>query len=280
MKKIDSHVHTHYSHGKAELLEMVLAAENLGVESLGFAEHFHYDYLRDNLPTVQGRSVDGTPKTRLELFFNAFERAKIQTKLPLRLGIEVDYFQEFEPEIKKSIEDFSDKNFDFVIGSVHFIGGKKYKFFDDYIKEKGDQWVVDKYFSLTKKLIISGLFDVVAHPELVKFSVDVQKIDQNRYKKDILEIIKLIEKQKIAVEINTSCISGDKVEEYLNTINPSPFFIKTCYEKNIPLIIGSDSHRPEKILYKFKEAKEVLNIIGVKKLFYLKERKLFSYKME
>lgn len=287
---IDSHLHTHYSHGTAEVFEMVETAIKKGLTDIAFAEHFHYDYFNDlGLPMVGGRFVEGTVFDKFKLYYQAVKRAKeyYQDKINIRVGVEVDYLPEKEKEIKNALEirpfvnDYQFKNsqevfeFDFVMGSVHFIG-KPLKYFSDYL-EKGEYWLIDEYFNLIKKSISSNLFNVIGHPELIKYFI---KLTDKDYVKYLEEIINLLIKHNVAIDVNTDYLKDSKTGEILTErINPGIEMLKMCQEKGVPLILGSDAHKPEKIANNFIAAIDLLKSLGVKKMFYFKNKQLIDYKI-
>jgi len=50
---IDSHIHTHYSHGSSEVFEIVEYAIRQGITNIGFSEHYHYNFFKElGLPTI------------------------------------------------------------------------------------------------------------------------------------------------------------------------------------------------------------------------------------
>ncbi len=273
---IDFHIHTH---GKAEVFEMVAEAIKKGLFGIGFAEHFHYDYFNNlGLPTVAGRPVEGTPLERFELYYQSVMRAReyYRGKIEIGIGVEVDYLSSKKNEIGLALtsQDPTKRfTFDFIMGSVHFIG-LPLKYFSDYA-EKDEDWLIEEYFKLVKDCVSSGLFDIIAHPELIKFFINKP---EEYYEKHLEELAELLKKHKVAVDVNTDYIKNSKTEEIIKErINPGLMMLKLCQEKEIPLVLGSDAHRPEKLANNFEVATELLRYLGIKKLFYFKDRKLLDY---
>ena len=86
---------------------------------------------------------------------------------PLRLGIECDFIPGAEDRTAALLEA---RDFDYVVGSVHFVG-------DAAVDHHGwDVWegngdpdeVWRRYFEALAECARSGLFDILAHPDLVK----------------------------------------------------------------------------------------------------------------
>ncbi len=287
---IDSHIHTHYSHGDSEVYKIIQDAMQKRLDGIGFAEHFHYDFFNDiGLPTVGGKEVDGTVLENFKMYYKTVEKAKeeYKDKIKITLGVEVDFLNNKKEKIKQALEakpflnDYKEKNpdrkfeFDFIMGSTHFIGSPL-KYFSDY-KEKGDDWMIGEYFDSIKKAIKSGLFDIIGHPELIKYFIN-KKFDY--YSKHIEEITDLLSKHNIAVDLNTDYMKNSKTGQIeKERLNPGIEMVSLCKEKNIPLVIGSDAHSPEKLANNFTETFEILKQLGIKNLYYFEKRKLFDYKI-
>ncbi|MCD4761410.1 histidinol-phosphatase HisJ family protein [bacterium] len=287
---IDSHIHTHYSHGDSEVYKIVQDAIKKGLDGIGFAEHFHYDFFNDiGLPTVEGREVKGTVFENFKMYYKTVERAKEKygDKIKILLGVEVDFLEDKKDEIKKALEikpflnDYKEEGperkfeFDFIMGSAHFIGSPL-KYFSDY-KEKGDDWMIEEYFSSIKNAIKSGLFDVIGHPELIKYFIDK---NFNYYSKHIEEIVDLLLKNNVAIDLNTDYLRNSKTGKIeKERLNPGLEMLAMCKEKNVPLVIGSDAHSPKKLANNFSDTFEILKDIGIKTLYYFEKRKLFDYKI-
>src|SRR3954447_24807792 len=88
---------------------------------------------------------------------------------PLRLGIECDFIPGAEERIESLL---GARDFDYVVGSVHFIGDGDaaidHKGFDVWEAAGGPDEVWRRYFEMLADAARSGLFDILAHPDLVK----------------------------------------------------------------------------------------------------------------
>ncbi|SRR3989339_22787 len=78
--------------------------------------------------------------------------------------------------------------------------------------------------------------------------------------------------------VNTDYMKDSKTGEVVKEmINPGIALIKLCKQKNIPLVLGSDAHRPQKIASNFPATMDLLNNLEIHNLFYLQGRKLQEY---
>jgi histidinol-phosphatase (PHP family) len=71
----------------------------------------------------------------------------------------------------------------------------------------------------------------------------------------------------MAIEINTSGFLKEIGSQY-----PDDVIIKEIIQRNIPLLLGSDAHRPEYIGYMFEEIIEKLRKLGLSHLCIYEKR--------
>jgi len=157
-------------------------------------------------------------------------------------GIEVDYIEGLETYIEDFLKTY---HFDMVIMAVHFIGhweGEQWVFNFDYSEETLPRQYKD-YFDALYRGIITGLFDVLAHLDLVKRpGYPVMRSNRD----DVENILDEVKKQGMSIEFNTSGLRKPINETY-----PSMEILKLAVKKGIPITMSSDSHRPEHVGYAF-----------------------------
>jgi len=157
-------------------------------------------------------------------------------------------------------------DFDYVLGSIHFINGWG---FDNpaniHEYKKYDLWeLYQQYFYTLGQAAGSGLFDVIAHPDLIKkFGFNPGHDLGGVYR----EVLQQISDSGACVEINTAGLRVPKNEVY-----PSPEFIKLCFESKIPVCLGSDAHRPELVGADFHLVLELLRSIGYNQVVTFNKR--------
>ena len=248
---IDLHVHTIYSgHGEGEFEDYLKKAQEKGIREMGFSEHFPMALYGKDFPGYS-MDVNDWPYYLTRLF-------KLKENYPfLKIGLEVDYFPEKEEEIKKLLKSLP---VDYLIGSVHFIDNWP---FDDPAEilqyQRMDlKELTAKYFSLVKKLVRSGIFNIIGHLDLIKkFGlVSFALIEPH-----LPEIFLELKNSGMVMEVNTAGFRYPAGEQY-----PSTVIIKEAVREKIPLTTGSDAHKPEHLAFKFKEIYQMLTEIGVKTL--------------
>ncbi|MEC0183190.1 histidinol-phosphatase HisJ family protein [Paenibacillus peoriae] len=176
----------------------------------------------------------------LDEFVTFVSKAK-ENRSDLLLGMEADYFQGGETELKQLLEGY---DWDYVIGSVHFIDGWGFDNPDTKAKFEGmvPLAMYRKYFELLKQACRTGLFDFIGHPDNLKvFNFRPEREEEllPLYHEVAEEMIR----SGVATEINTGLAYRYPVAESC----PSPLFISVLSEHGVPLTSSSDSHFPDDI---------------------------------
>jgi histidinol-phosphatase (PHP family) len=134
------------------------AARTAGIEELGVAEHIHR--------FSQALEIWDHPWWVDQAKDDVDAYCEFVRSTPLRLGIEADWVAGRAEGIKAFL---GARDWDFVVGSVHFIGDNAvdhagWDFWDDADPEE----IWRRYFETLADAARSGLYDILAHPDLVK----------------------------------------------------------------------------------------------------------------
>jgi histidinol-phosphatase (PHP family) len=190
----------------------------------------------------------------------------VREETDLRLGIEADFVPGAEDRTASLLESH---DFDYVVGSVHFLRDASVDM-EDYTVWSGahspeDVW--RRYFQTLGEAARSGLFDILAHPDLVK----VWGAERPRPEGDLRRYYELaldgIAESGIAVEVSTAGLRKRAQELY-----PAPAFLEMCLEAGAPVALSSDAHRPEDIGADYDAALELLEGLGVGELCVFERR--------
>lgn len=241
----DYHIHTEASpDSKGTMEEYVRKAMEKGLGEIGFSEH------------IILRKIADAPCMRIEsitAYIQNFRSLREKSNLPLKLGVEMDFFPSDIDKIRDFIQKYS---FDYVIGAVHFIG----EWAVDHPAQIGEYEkrdilrVYEEYFGIVKELCKSGLFDVLAHPDIIKIFGFKPKGDFSHMLKEVAEAMA---KANICAEINTRGL-----RKPCNEIYPSEQFLKILFSHNVPVVFGSDAHQPEEMGKNFTEAIKLAKKVG------------------
>ena len=178
----------------------------------------------------------------------------------LKLGIECDFVPGAEDRTANLLEAH---DFDYVVGSVHFVG-------EAAVDHEGwDVWegggdadeVWRRYFESLAECARSGLFDILAHPDLVKVWGRARPLPERDPRHYYEPAVEAIAESGIAVELSTAGLRKPVGELY-----PSPAFAEMCVEAGAPFALSSDAHLPEQVGFGYDRALELLNAIGVEEI--------------
>lgn len=254
MKYVNLHNHTVYSDGKNTVRENVEQALRLGMGAIGFSDHSH---------TAIDERYCMMPDA-----YAAYEReirsiaAEYEEKIPVLLGIELDYYSEPLPI-----------RLDYTIASVHYIvkdtavhaidstPEKQLRCFEESFR--GDRIAAAEayYQNLTTHVrrtnpTFVGHFDVIT-----KFSLIPE--DDKRYRDLARDALSDVVKHCPYVEINTGAISRG----WRTTPYPQQYLLSHLLEIGGRPVLGADSHKIEHLTYAFDEAVELLRACGFSSIF-------------
>lgn len=183
----------------------------------------------------------------LPTYLDWIERARIHAagRIPVRCGLECDWFD----HSAGWIEVLAGKHdWDYLIGAVHYLDGWNFDHPDEQAKASAadiaDVWT--HYWKAYARMADSGLFDILAHPDLIKKFGRRPEGDLNRWYEPA---INAIASSGCAIEINTAGWHKPCAEAY-----PSPAFLELACSAGIPLVISSDAHAPKEVARDFDRA--------------------------
>jgi histidinol-phosphatase (PHP family) len=216
--------------------ECIETAKKRNLNEIGFSEHILFHYVKD-YPCMSLQ--------RVPAYINKFNMVKAKTDFPIKLGVEIDFFVD---DVEKTREFIQKYRFDYVIGAVHFIGnwGVDYSPHIHEYSKRDLLTIYEDYFDGVKKLCECKLFDILAHPDLIKIFGFKPK---NDFSNILIETSEAIAKSNICVEINTRGLRKPCAEIY-----PSKEFLSRLHTYDVPIVFGSDAHSPDEVGNNFDEA--------------------------
>lgn len=261
----DYHVHTRRcGHATGNMAEYVANARIKGLREIGFADHIPQYFLpetaRDSSLAMREGELDAYVGEVLALGAGYKD-------VTVKLGIEADYAPGHEGALKAVLDRYP---FDYVLGSVHYINGWGFDnpaHVDGYAGKEIDA-LYGVYFGLIQRMAATGLFDVVAHPDLLKkFGYRPQCDVMPLYE----SAVRSIAAAGMAVEINTAGLRQPAREIY-----PAPAFLAMCFECGVPVVLGSDAHRPDDVGRDFEAAAALLRCVGYRETAVFEKRRRSS----
>jgi histidinol-phosphatase (PHP family) len=187
---------------------------------------------------------------------------------PLRLGIECDFIPGAEERIAALLEA---RDFDYVVGSVHFIGegdaAVDHEGFDVWEGDGDPDEIWRRYFQMLAECARSGLYDILAHPDLVKVWGRARPLPERDPRTFYEPAVEAIAESGIAVELSTAGLRKPVGELY-----PAFEFAELCVEAGAPFALSSDAHLPEQVGFEYQRAVEFLDRLGVEEICVFEQR--------
>jgi histidinol-phosphatase (PHP family) len=239
------------------------AATERGIVELGVSEHVHR--------FVQALDVWQHPFWREQAVDDLDAYCEfVRDRTDLRLGLEVDFVPGAEDRTQNLIER---AGLDYVVGSVHFLrdGAVDHDRFDIWRGTHSADAVWRRYFETLGEAARSGLFDILAHPDLVKMWGAQRPRPAGDLRRFYELAIEGIAESQIAIEVSTAGLRKPTGELY-----PAPAFLELTLEAGCPVALSSDAHLPADVGRDYDRALELLDSLGVRELsvFERRERRL------
>jgi histidinol-phosphatase (PHP family) len=248
---------------EANLNRYLETAAEKGISELGFSEHVYR--FREALDVWRHPFWVENAKDDLDMYCDFVERMK-GAGHRVKLGIEVDYLPGKEEEIAALIDG---RPWDYVIGSVHFIeqGAVDHEGYDAW-RDGGPDDVWREYFRTVGEAARSGLFDVLAHLDLVKVWGGARPAPSRDLRPYYELALEGIGESDVAIEVSTAGLRKPVGEIY-----PSRPLLEMCTEAGRPVSLSSDAHEPEYIGYRYDAALEFLREAGVSRVCVFERRR-------
>jgi histidinol-phosphatase (PHP family) len=222
-------LHTHSTHsldGNDSIDAMCRAAVERGLRAIAFTEHLYVE----PFDASYGFFDYGRYLADIEVARHAYGN-----RIHVLSGIEIGYQPQYHDEILSFL---ADKDFDLVLGSVHYVGTEFV--FSTLLDGRTEEEAYGAYFDVVLRAAQSGLFDALAHLDVVK-RFGVQRygaFEYERYAGHIDAILVAMIASHTALEVNTSGLRQAPKETY-----PAADVVARYLELGgEPVVIGSDAH--------------------------------------
>jgi histidinol-phosphatase (PHP family) len=225
------------------------AAKQAGIGELGVSEHVYR--FRDAL------EVSTHPFWERQATDDLGDYCEFVRTTPLRLGIEADFVPGGEDRIANLLEPH---DFDYVVGSVHLVGDRMvdHSGYDVWKGTADADRVWERYFELIAAAARSGLFDILAHPDLVKMWGPERPWPERDPRFHYEPAVEAISEAGIAVELSTAGLRKPVGEMY-----PSRELCQMCVDAGAVFSLSSDAHAPDQVGYEYPRATGLLDELGV-----------------
>ncbi|HEV2769127.1 MAG TPA: histidinol-phosphatase HisJ family protein [Solirubrobacteraceae bacterium] len=248
----------HFTAANAERYRIV--AQERGIQELGCSEHVYR--------FAQALSVWEHPLWRASAHddLDAYV-AFLREETDLRVGIEADFVPGREDRMATLLEA---RDWDYVIGSVHFLGDlsvdhEDFDIWDHRAHRPDEVWA--RYFETVGEAARSGLFDVLAHADLIKVWGSRRPQPEGDLRRFYELAMEGIAESGIAVEVSTAGLRKPVGELY-----PAHAFLEMVVDAGNPVALSSDAHTPDGLGFGYEQALEVLDGLGVREVAVFERR--------
>jgi histidinol-phosphatase (PHP family) len=190
----------------------------------------------------------------------------VRDQTDLKLGIEADFIPGREDKMRSLLEQ---RDWDYVVGSIHFLaeGALDYDRFDVWNSARSADHVWKTYFTWLGELAATGMYDILAHPDLVKHWGKERPWPEKdlRFYYDLA--MEQIAESGIAIELSTAGLRKPVGEMY-----PDRAFLEMVVDAGNPIALSSDAHTPEQLGFEYEQALALLDEVGVKEIAVFERR--------
>ena len=191
----------------------------------------------------------------------------VREQTELKLGIEADFVPGREDRMANLLDG---RDWDYVIGSIHFLR-------DDAVDMRGDwdvwrsgdpEKVWSRYFDTLGEAARTGMFDILAHPDLVKVWGREAPRPEGDLRRFYERAMDGIAESGVAIEVSTAGL-----RKPANEIYPDRPFLEMCLEAGCPVALSSDAHVPQHLGHEYERALELLEAVGVTQIAVYERRR-------
>jgi len=254
----DYHMHTpRCNHAVGTILEYAEAALLLGMKEIGMSDHS---------PMPDGFDEWRMRRSELDGYLDEVNEAKkaYAGRLNIKTGLEADFHPGTESYVKEML---SAHEWDYVIGSVHYLGSPDDKWgFDN--PEDMSQWEVCDvedaycdYFERVAASALSGMFDIIGHPDLIKKFGHRPPLDSQKVHDAEEAMLAAVKQADVALEVSSAGLRKPVAEVY-----PHARIVARAAELGIPISFGSDAHAPGEVGHAMDACLSMLEMCGVREV--------------
>ncbi len=243
---IDYHLHV-VAHGDRpmtveNILEYCEVAHERGILQMGITEHDRY--LED---------ID----------LAAFQEAREQSRdVGLRLGIEIDFIPGNEDEMDRVATTLP---YDYVIGSVHRVDYEEVDHPDHMeIYEKWETYdLYEAYYENVRKAALSGRFDIIGHPDLIKI---FRHFPEGDITPMLEETADAVAESGVVVDVNAAGL-----RKPIGEIYPARDFLEMFHRRGVPIILSSDAHAANEVAAGYDQSLKLVHDVGYREVVTFKD---------
>lgn len=252
MALTDYHTHSYRcGHAVGTMEEYIESAIAKGIDEIGLTDHLHLYFdppeKRDPRWAMAEDQYLAHYEEMLEL------RERYRGRINVRVSVEADYVHGHEDELRAILGAYE---FDYVLGGIHFMDGwliddaeQAHRYLEERVAE-----IYRRYFRNVQRAMRMGVFDVIAHFDLPKKFGHLPEEDISELVAETLDVAK---ETGTVLEISTAGLRKPVGEIY-----PSEVILRMMRERDIPIVLSSDSHDPAEVGFAFDASLALATRVG------------------
>lgn len=255
----DYHLHTSFSVDSQMPMETACeAAISLGLSEICFTEHV------DLMPADPDAGYFDPPA-----YFTELERCRERFggRLTVRAGAEFGESHRIRTEQAALTSAYP---FDFIIGSLHWVGARSVMSLD-YFEGQTRRQAYEAYFAEMLNLIRDGDFDVLGHLDVPKrYAYPAHgRFESEEFSDEIRAVLEACIERGVGIELNIGSMRRTEGDP-----SPSPEVLRWYRELGGEILtLGSDGHRPPHMAHDFQRALAMIRAAGFTHLTTFERRK-------
>lgn len=263
------HSHSLFSDGKSTIEEMVKAAIEQSMHTLGISDHAAVPF-KNHFAIKTGKTAEYLAEVkRLQRIY--------ANQIELYLSLEIDFI----PGLMEGFQSrYATYGLNYSIGSVHLVGkdnpenlwfidGPRQEIFDEGLQGffNGDiRAAVKAFYAQTNQMLEQESFDIIGHFDKIKMHNSERFFQESEkwYRDLVRETVQLIKEKRVIAEVNTRGIYKKRSK----SLFPSNWILAEMKKLEIPVTISSDAHHISELQLHFDTAITALKNAGYREVMH------------
>lgn len=262
----DYHTHTYRcGHAVGTMTEYVEAAIAKGIAEIGLTDHLWLYFLEPPKRTREWAIVEEEFDAHYAEM--CATREKYRGRINVRVAVEADFVAGHEAELERILSRYE---FDFVLGSVHFMDGWMIDApeYSHLYREQRVAEIYRRYFAYLQRAVRLGFADVIAHFDLPKKFGFLPEEDLTEL---VAETLDVIADAGVAMEISTAGLRKPVGEIY-----PAAAIVREMRARSIPIVLSSDAHSPDEVGAAYDRSIALVRSMGYEELRAFESRRAMT----
>ena len=155
--------------------------------------------------------------------------------------------------------------YDYVIGSVHRVDEEEVdRASDQRIYERYETYeLYEAYYTNVRKAALSGRFEVLGHPDLIKI---FRRFPDRDITPMLEETADAVAESGVVVDVNAAGLRKPVGEIY-----PARDFLEMFYRRGVPIILSSDAHAPDQVAMGYDKSLKLVHDVGYREVATFKD---------